>query len=404
MHLLLCPGDSQTELCAEVARCLPGARTGALAGDLLECQFGISPGQRLPQLAFLRQLLPNAMPLHAESIRAWAAEIVERLAGVIPDDQPWGLHIEPQYSSPSVHHIGARAWHTLAMRKAAGGTARRSASITKPSAGQTASDALFSGHPRRAPETAGRHRCVLVREAVLNLLSKKRRHLLRQLQPVPGLPPTPDVEPPSPRHTLVQVLLLEPGKGFFSIAPAPLPFEQSHLISPFPKGIIAPAVDKSAPSRAFAKLLEAELRMGIAVERGQTCVDLGASPGSWTYVVANRGAFVLAVDHSPLREDLMAHRQVQFRKLNAFAFQPSQPFDWLLCDVIADPEQTAALLLEWARRRWCRHFIVTIKLRGDSGLAVLDRLKRELPPLTGQLFFKQLCANKKEVCVFGSAS
>jgi 23S rRNA C2498 (ribose-2'-O)-methylase RlmM len=53
------------------------------------------------------------------------------------------------------------------------------------------------------------------------------------------------------------------------------------------------AADKATPSRAYAKLVEAKLRLGRAIRAGETCVDLGASPGSWTYVAVTRGARVI---------------------------------------------------------------------------------------------------------------
>jgi 23S rRNA (cytidine2498-2'-O)-methyltransferase len=157
-------------------------------------------------------------------------------------------------------------------------------------------------------------------------------------------------------------------------------------------------------------LVEAELRLGRAIQAGETCVDLGASPGSWTYVAVSRGARVIAVDRSPLREDMMRSRQVDFRPGDAFRFQPPGPVSWLLCDVITAPERTEELLLEWLRRSWCRHFVVTLKVGKEQmtggerrGLQVLADLKRKLPPLTHELFLTRLCANKREVCAFGSA-
>ena len=67
-------------------------------------------------------------------------------------------------------------------------------------------------------------------------------------------------------------------------------------------------------------------------------------------------AQVVAVDRSPLRDDLMHHARVEFRPGDAFGFEPPRAVDWLLCDVIAAPERTAALLLAWLRRGWmgCR--------------------------------------------------
>ena len=398
MHLFLCAEDSEAELGSELAQ-LPAAGGVELvdlaAASSLPAPQGslavwwsnsISP--QLPCLAFVRQLLPDALPVRAESIRGWADRLVAAVAGTLPDDHPWSLHIEPHYGARTAHRIGARAWHSA--RREARGEGRGAKAQNQP--GTTA-------QPEAA---AGRYRCQLIREAVLELLQRKRRHLLRQLRREPA--------PFTARDSLVQLLLTAPDAGFLSVAPAPLVFDQRHLISPVPKGEVPAAVDKTAPSRAFAKLVEAELRLGCGIRAGETCVDLGASPGSWTYVAVSRGARVIAVDRSPLREDLMRSRQVEFRQGDAFGFQPPRPVDWLLCDVIAAPERTAALLLEWLRHGWCRHFVVILKVGKREATGgeepsgdVLTALKRDLPPLTRELFLTRLCANKREVCAFGSA-
>ena len=39
---------------------------------------------------------------------------------------------------------------------------------------------------------------------------------------------------------------------------------------------------------------------------------------------------------------------------DAFKFVPEAPVDWLLCDVIAAPERSVALVLDWVRQRRCR--------------------------------------------------
>jgi 23S rRNA (cytidine2498-2'-O)-methyltransferase len=199
----------------------------------------------------------------------------------------------------------------------------------------------------------------------------------------------------------VQLLLTAPDRGLLSVAPAPMPFQFRRVVSPFPKGEIPVASDKAPPSRAFAKLLEAEQRLGCRIAPGETCVDLGASPGSWTYVALQRGARVMAVDRAPLRADLMRHPRLVFRKGDAFAFEPNAPVDWLLCDVIAAPERSVDLVIEWARHRRARRFVVTVKFKGHGEYAVLDRLKHALPPLCDEFFLTRLCANKNEACAFG---
>jgi 23S rRNA (cytidine2498-2'-O)-methyltransferase len=242
---------------------------------------------------------------------------------------------------------------------------------------------------------AGQHRCELITAAFRERLQKKRRALLRTL-----------VEKDfafDVSTSLVQLYLLAPDRGVLSVAVAPLPLEARRNVWPFARGELPVAVDKAAPSRAFAKVIEAEQRLGLRIAKGETCVDLGASPGSWSYVAVHRGAHVTSIDRSPLRDDLMRHPRLTFQQGDAFKFKPTAPVDWLLCDVIAAPERNIGLLLDWLRGGHARRFIVSIKFKGDSEYPLLDPLKAELPALCREFYLTRLCANKNEVCAFGVA-
>lgn len=129
--------------------------------------------------------------------------------------------------------------------------------------------------------------------------------------------------------------------------------------------------------------------------------DLGAAPGSWTYVAIRRGARVIAVDRAPLRADLLRHRQVQFHRGNAFSFRPERRVDWLLCDVIAAPARTIALLLDRVQHRRARRFVVTIKFKGHADYGLLEPLKDALARRCQDFRLSRLAANKNEVCAFG---
>ncbi len=100
----------------------------------------------------------------------------------------------------------------------------------------------------------------------------------------------------------------------------------------------------------------------------------------------------------------MRNSQVEFQTGDAFSFKPRRRVDWLLCDVIAPQEKTAALLLEWLRRKWCRRFVVTLKVKDSTDSDPLSKLKRELAALTSELFLTRLCANKKEISAFGTVA
>jgi 23S rRNA (cytidine2498-2'-O)-methyltransferase len=353
---------------------LPGARLTPIKPLLFSADFDLPQSGQALFLPHLRQLFPNAQDVAAESIRAWSEKVCSAVLERFPENQPWLLHVEPHYGVRQVHHVGARAWHSLSRN--------RSQPRDVASKGQGID-----------PE-AGKNRCALIRSAVVETLRKKRRHLLKNLQ----------AEPASftESHSIVQVCLTAPNQGFISASLSPEPHSLRHLISSFPMGRVEVEPDKLAPSRAFAKLVESELRLGRCIQSGETCVDLGASPGSWTYVAAARGARVLAVDRAHLREDLMGHPSVEFIAHDAFSYKPPRSVEWLLCDVIVEPERSAELLLQWIQNKWTNGFIVTLKLKDSpDNLRVLQKLRDQLSELCAEFWITRLCSNKKEVCVFG---
>ena len=394
MHVIVPAEDSESELCSEFRLSYPEAPPALKnPAGLVEVNFPLAAGEPVPRLVFARQFLPNANRIWAESIRNWAQTVFANIAETLPETQPWSLHIDSHYGKTAPPRIGARAFHTLRRLRRAEVQSPKS-KVQSLGGGEQKSDGAKTGESF-VDQEAGRRRSGLIREALLELLQKKRRHLLRNLRSEPV--------PFTGSDSLVQVVLTSPASGFLSMAVAPLPCEHRHLISFFPGGEVQVATDKAAPSRAFAKLVEAEQRLGQKITAGQSCVDLGASPGSWSFVAVKRSARVIAVDRSPLRPDLMQDPLLRFSAGDAFCFRPSVSVDWLLCDLIAPPEQTAELLLNWLRRGWCRRFVVTIKLKDTSGLGTVDLLKRQVPPLASEFFLLRLCSNKKEICAFGLA-
>ena len=337
MHLFLADFDSIPFLADELRRSAPESTQREIE------DIGILSDAKLDglHLAFARQTLPDAIETTAVSINAWADRIIDAIAGHFPDDQPWRLHLWPQYGEGK----------------------------------------------------AGVNRCELIRASLVERLKKRRRHLLRSLC---------DSEAAFDEKTsLIQCFLTSPESGWLSASLAPQAYAFRDLISSFPWGEVPLADDKSAPSRAFTKLVESEQRLGRLIERGQTCVDLGASPGSWSYVAIQRGAHVIAVDRSELRDDLMRNPHLKFETADAFKYKPPKTADWLVCDVIAAPQRSIDLLLEWLREKRMRNFVVTIKFKGHDEYALLETLKRGAPPLCADFRLKRLSANKNEVCAFG---
>lgn len=125
------------------------------------------------------------------------------------------------------------------------------------------------------------------------------------------------------------------------------------------------------PSRAYLKLWEALTRLGEHPAAGETCLDLGASPGGWTWVLAQLGADVTAVDKAALDPAIAALPTVATLRESAFAMEP-RPVDWLVCDVIAYPARLLALISHWIETAPPRRIVCTVKFQGETDFAAQD--------------------------------
>lgn len=142
--------------------------------------------------------------------------------------------------------------------------------------------------------------------------------------------------------------------------------------SPFAGGECSFEEDRvGPPSRAYLKLWEALTRLGTWPVAGETCLDLGASPGGWTWALAQLGAQVTAVDKAALDPAVAALPGVETLQESAFAMEP-RPVDWLVCDVIAYPARLHALMTSWIAADAPRRIVCTVKFQGDTDFEAQD--------------------------------
>lgn len=136
--------------------------------------------------------------------------------------------------------------------------------------------------------------------------------------------------------------------------------------SPFVNGECRFVEDRTGPpSRAYLKLWEACTLMGRWPGPGETCLDLGASPGGWTWALAKLGAMVTAVDKAPLDPAVAAMPGVTMRQESAFGLAPER-VDWLFSDVVAYPDRLLALVRRWIDAGCVRHVVCTLKFQGET--------------------------------------
>lgn len=162
-------------------------------------------------------------------------------------------------------------------------------------------------------------------------------------------------EPPPASH-LGGWTLLEPG----------LLLASPRKASPFPNGEPRFAEDREGPpSRAYLKLWEGLTRAGRHPAPGAICLDLGASPGGWTWALARLGARVTAVDKAPLDPAVAAMPGVAWREASAFALEP-EPADWLFSDVVCYPSRLLALVRRWIAAGAVPRMLCTVKFQGGT--------------------------------------
>ncbi len=187
--------------------------------------------------------------------------------------------------------------------------------------------------------------------------------------------------------------------GSFTLLAPDLVLASPDCSSPFPNGEARFIEDRAGPpSRAYLKLWEALALCRRWPLAGETCLDLGASPGGWTWALASLGARVIAIDKAPLDPRIAALPTVTVRQESAFALDPARwretqgVVDWLCSDVIAYPRRLLRLVGAWIAAGAAKRILCTVKFQGATDHEALDALA-QIPGA----WLRHLSHNKHEV-------
>lgn len=168
------------------------------------------------------------------------------------------------------------------------------------------------------------------------------------------------LKPDAPKLPRLHVFFLDSSTAWAGIS---LPGNSGN----WPMGIPRLRMPREAPSRSTLKLAEALLEMLSEQEReqlrpGRRAVDLGASPGGWTWQLVQRGMKVTAVDNGPMDPALTESGLVEHLRADGFTFRPRHPVDWLVCDMVDKPARVVDLIARWFERGDCRAAVFNLKL------------------------------------------
>lgn len=143
----------------------------------------------------------------------------------------------------------------------------------------------------------------------------------------------------------------------------------------FAGGKVSFAEDKTGPpSRAYLKLWEAATLSGIYPQPGEGVLDLGATPGGWSYVAAALGAHVTMIDRSPPDAGLLK-KFPHARFIAGDGLKPARAelegAAVILSDMACEPAKLLPAVEAWTTLPHLRAMICTLKFHGLSDKQVI---------------------------------
>lgn len=183
--------------------------------------------------------------------------------------------------------------------------------------------------------------------------------------------------------------------GSWTLLDANTVLAASRCSSPFPHGEVRFVEDRTGPpSRAYLKLWEAFTLLGRRPGPDELCLDLGSSPGGWSWALQKLGARVISVDKAPLDPAVARLPGITHVRQSAFALDPAEigPVDWLCSDVICYPARLLKLVERWLAAGRARNVLCTIKFQGATDHAT----QRAFAAIPGARLM-HLSANKHEL-------
>lgn len=175
---------------------------------------------------------------------------------------------------------------------------------------------------------------------------------------------------------------------------SPFPCGQTHF-QEFPEG---------PPSRAYLKLMEALYTLYDRPGPDDICIEIGAAPGGWTWVLEKLCSEVHSYDRSEL--GYKAQENVFHKTTNAFTLEPQTLLNevnhktsdtrfWLFSDIICYPDALNELIEKWLRANFIDCIVATIKFQGEFSLDQLSKFQT----IPGAKIY-HLFHNKHEVTFF----
>ena len=162
-------------------------------------------------------------------------------------------------------------------------------------------------------------------------------------------------------------------------------FDNNNLIicnqptSQFPLGWHEFNEDKSTPpNRAYLKIWEILCLNYIQVQPQDVVIDVGSSPGGWSWALSKIVRKVYSIDKAELDKKILTQSNIQYKSEDAFAVNPKDYKDctWLFSDIICTPQRLLTLVENWHQNSAIYNFVCTIKFKGECDFEILKEFKK----------------------------
>ena len=144
----------------------------------------------------------------------------------------------------------------------------------------------------------------------------------------------------------------------------------------FPLGWHEFAEDKTMPpNRAYLKLWEIISVYNIVPEADSKVIEIGASPGGWSWVLSQITNQVYTFDRAPLAPQIQKIENISHSEGDAFKISPEYYKDctWFFSDIICTPEKLFEVLQPWIKAGYIKNFVCTIKFKGACDFDILKK-------------------------------
>lgn len=168
-----------------------------------------------------------------------------------------------------------------------------------------------------------------------------------------------------PKHPMGGWTLLDPNTIICS----------TQTTSLFPLGKIEFIENKIIPpSRAYLKLWEFFTVHCPPPAKHTKVIDMGSSPGGWSWVLSQLDLDVISVDKAPLDTKIAKISNIKFLQESAFGLDPKKMdgIEWFFSDIICYPERLLALVKKWMQEGNVKNFVCTIKFQGEADFNIID--------------------------------